>query len=131
MRVTTIGSRLSSVPLMHLYQTALNNLRWMVITGQRAVAPQKYERRYEFPNRNGDVIMNWSNLCGGRYGTYEELVTIIKALETVTTEPGIMSPGYQNSSCTYNVWRDMGPGAVMLLVGDGLVDGTPVGNEVE
>ncbi len=116
---------------MHLYQTALDNLRWMVISGQRAVVPHEYQRKYELPNRNGNVVLIWSNYCEERYGTYEELVTIIEALETVTTEPGIMPPQHQNSQCDYVVYRYRGPGDERLLVGGGLVWGTLVGNEVE
>ena len=107
----------------------------MEITGQGAVAPRRYQEKYQYPDRNGLIFLLWSNFCEGRYGTYEELITIIEALERVITVQGVMQPEYQNRGCQFDVFRDMGPGVERLLVGGGstgvVTGGTHVGNEVE
>ena len=78
----------------------------------------------------GGATLLWVNQCGQRYGPYQELIVIVAALKHVTTDPGVMPAQYQNRAVAYEV--HFGESLVEgILVGGGLVDGTPAGNEVE
>ena len=103
----------------------------MVNKGRGADITPPWKRKYRSINPPGYATLNWNNWCDRRYGSYEDLIPIMNVLEKVTTVPGFMPLQYQNSKCAYNVFRDMGPGAARLHVGNGLIDGTPDGNEVE
>ena len=78
----------------------------------------------------GGAALLWINQCEQEYGSYQALVDVVAALKHVTTDPGVMPLDYQNRAVAYEV--HFGESLVEgILVGNGLVDGAPAGNEVE
>ena len=76
------------------------------------------------------MTLLWVNRCGQRYGSYQSLIAIVAALKHVTTYPGAMPAQYQNRAVSYEV--NFGESLIEgILVGGGLIEGTPAGNEVE
>ena len=115
---------------MYLYQLVLRGLQAKVNVGQGAGTPEAWQQRFDYSFPPGYVRFTWSNQCERLYGSWEDLIPVVAAIETITMVQGIMPPQYQNSSCVYGVFKDVGPGAERVFVGVGTIRGTPE-NEVE
>ena len=116
---------------MYLYQIVLRGLQAKVNVGQGAGISQGFQQRFDYSYPPGHVRFTWSNRCERQYGSWEDFIPIVGALELITTVRGIMPPQYQNCGCIYGVFRHMGPGAERVFVGIGEIAGTPEVNEVE
>ena len=78
----------------------------------------------------GGANLLWVNQCEQQYGSYQALLDVVAALKHVTIDPGVMPLHYQNRAVAYEV--HFGESLVEgILVGGGLVDRAPAGNEVE
>ena len=115
---------------MHLYQIIQRGLQAKVNVGQGARIPENCQQRFDYSYPPGYVRFTWSNECERQYGSWEDLIPVMGAMETITMVQGIMPAQFQNSSCIFGVFKDMGAGAERVFVGIGTIAGTPE-NEVE
>ncbi len=107
------------------------NLQAKVNAGQGAAIPRWFDKVVQFPRPPlRRAIMKWLNSSGGLYGSYEDMIPILEALQNVTTVVGIIPPEYAVSRCTFEVFWDPGPVAQRVFVGGGLIGGDPFGNEI-
>ena len=75
------------------------------------------------------MTLDWSNRCEERYGSYEEFISVVAALRTVTTSFWVIPADYQNRESLFQVYLIE---AEWVYVGGGSIQGAPPGGiEVE
>ena len=122
--VRAFGPQIPRGSLLNLYRQATTDLEEKVNSGEGDDIPHDYFQA------EGGVMFLWVNQCGQRYGPYQGLIVIVEALKHVTTDPGVMPAEYQNRAVKYDV--HFGESLIEgILVGGGLIEGPPAGNEVE
>ena len=95
-------------------------LRARVNHGYGADVPRAVHNEIAFALPGLALAFNWINECRMQYGSNQDMIPIVEALENVTTLDGIMPVQYQSSRCNYEVFRDVGRGFQRLFVGGGL-----------
>ena len=119
MKLSPFGLQLQHVPLTNLYNQVMLDLRGKAhYSGQGAVKPLIY---YEI--RDG-LIFDWHNGCGQRYGSYEELISIVAALRLVTTRHAVIPEVDQYRETHFRVHLRE---AETLYVGFGVLQEAPRG----
>ena len=123
MKVTDFGRQLQYDSLIGLYKEAELDLTGIAHGGQGTVNPPFYSQ-----TKKG-LTIDWSNRCEQRYGSYEELISVVAALRTVTTSFWAIPADYQNRESLFQVYLIE---AGWVYVGVGSIQGAPPGGiEVE
>lgn len=65
------------------------------------------------------MVLAWFNQCGKVYGTWDDLIPIVRELKEVLTMRGVV----QSNRVVYSVVRVMEEGGREVRVGDGVVWG--------
>lgn len=99
MKLSPFGLQLQHESLKNLYNLVFFDLRVKTHhSGEGAVKPFIY-----IQVRDG-LIFDWHNGCGQRYGSYEELWSIVAAVRLVTIDPAILPEVDQYRETQFRVY---------------------------
>lgn len=112
---------MSKTRLLNLYNEVHHLLRARVNHGHGADIPNVVHKENIFFSPTVTLTFTWINECNMQYGSNQDLIPIVEALENVTTLEGYMPVEFHSKRCNYEVFRHPGGGAVKNFVGGGWI----------
>lgn len=111
-------------PLETVFEKAIDTIQRRISDQEGAVIPTGIIYPDQVEELVAVMLFSWFNQCNREYGSYSDMLQIVKTLRDVLTVPEFMPTEHQSNRCIYAVTRVPEEGTEEARIGDGVVWGT-------